>query len=234
MKIFAIDSPLMNLLTKISNLLILNLITVIMCIPIITAGASFTAMHYVCLKIVRGHETSIIKQFFHSFKDNFKQSTIIWVLFLAVSAFLGYDFMLMYLNPTKMSTFVFGGLIAFALVLLFGGCMVFPIQAKFYNKISITIKTAFVFSFKHFFRTLIFLVLKLLPLALFFIGNLGIVLFPLILCFCFSAPGYAAAKMYDKFFQEAEDIINAKHKAEHPEEDNDRIFTDVPETEKTS
>ena len=234
MKLFAIDSPLMNLLSKISNLLILNLITVIMCIPIITAGASFTAMHYVCLKIVRGHETSIIKQFFHSFKDNFKQSTIIWLMFVGILIFLGYDFMIMYENPSKMSTFVFGGLLAFMLIVLFGGCMVFPIQAKFYNKITVTLKTAFVFSFKHFFRTLLFLILKLLPLALFFIGNLGLVFFPVILCFCFTVPGFVAAKMYDKYFQEAEDIINAKQKAEHPEEDNDRIFTDVPETEKTS
>ena len=200
-----------------------------MCIPVITAGASFTAMHYCCLKIVRGHETSILKQFFHSFKDNFKQSTIIWLLFLAIMAFLGYDFALMYYNPTDMSTFVFGGLLAFLLIVLFGGCMVFPIQAKFYNKISVTLKTAFIFSFKHFFRTLLFLVLKLLPLVLLLLGNIGIVAFPLILCFCFSVPGYVAAKMYDKYFQEAEDMILAKQKAENPQEDNERIFTDVPE-----
>ena len=53
MKIFDIDSPLMNVLGKISDLVILNLITVVMCIPIVTAGASFTAMHYCCLKIAR-------------------------------------------------------------------------------------------------------------------------------------------------------------------------------------
>ena len=79
--------------------------------------------------------------------------------------------------------------------------MVFPIQAKFYNKISVTIKTAFVFSFRHFFRTLIFLVLKLVPLVLLLLGNIGIMAFPLILCFCFSLPAYVGAKMYDKFFQ---------------------------------
>ena len=57
MKIFAIDSPLMNILSKIADLMILNLITLVMCIPIVTAGASFTAMHYCCLKLARGHET---------------------------------------------------------------------------------------------------------------------------------------------------------------------------------
>ena len=61
MKIFDIDSPLMQVLGKISDLVILNLITVVMCIPIVTAGASFTAMHYCCLKIARDHETGMFK-----------------------------------------------------------------------------------------------------------------------------------------------------------------------------
>ncbi len=192
MKIFAIDSPLMNILSKIADLMILNLITLVMCIPIVTAGASFTAMHYCCLKLARGHETSMFKQFFHSFKDNFKQSTLIWLIFLVITGFIGYDFLLMYNNPSELSTFVFGGLLVFSIILLFGGSMVFPVQAKFYNSISVTIKTGFIFSFRHFFKTLIFFALKLLPLVLLLLGNIGIMVCPLILCFCFSAPGVVA------------------------------------------
>ncbi|MBP5607630.1 MAG: YesL family protein [Lachnospiraceae bacterium] len=230
MKIFAIDSPLMNILSKIADLLILNLITLVMCIPIVTAGASFTAMHYCCLKLARGHETSMWKQFFHSFKDNFKQSTLIWLLFLVIMGFIGYDFVLMYNNPTELSSFVFGGLLVFTIILLFGGSMVFPVQAKFYNTIPVTIKTGFIFSFRHFFKTLVFFVLKLLPLVLMLLGNIGIMVFPLILCFCFSAPGFVAAKLYDKSFQEAEDIIFAKEAAEKGSTDEEeKIFTDVPE-----
>ena len=82
MKAFDLDGPIMRVLSKISDLLILNIITIICCIPIITAGAAFTAMHYCCLKLVRGKETSMTQDFFHSFKDNFKQSTIIWLIFL--------------------------------------------------------------------------------------------------------------------------------------------------------
>ena len=230
MKIFAIDSPLMNILSKIADLMILNLITLVMCIPIVTAGASFTAMHYCCLKLARGHETSMFKQFFHSFKDNFKQSTLIWLIFLVITGFIGYDFLLMYNNPSELSTFVFGGLLVFSIILLFGGSMVFPVQAKFYNSISVTIKTGFIFSFRHFFKTLIFFALKLLPLVLLLLGNIGIMVFPLILCFCFSAPGFVAAKLYDKSFQEAEDIIYAKQAAEKGEtKDDEKIFTDAPE-----
>lgn len=213
MKIFDIDSPLMRVLGKAADLLVLNLLTLVMCIPIVTAGASLTAMHYCCLKIVRDHENSIPKQFFHSFKDNLRQSTVIWLLFLAVVAFFGLDLHLMYINPTETSTFIFGGIIAALALLLFAGTMVFPIQAKFYNPIPKTLKTAFLFSFKHFPRTLLMLAVNLFPFSLFLLGNLGWMLLPLILCFCFSAPAFLAAVLYNKDFEAAEEAIRAKNEA---------------------
>ncbi|MBO6206125.1 MAG: DUF624 domain-containing protein [Lachnospiraceae bacterium] len=211
MKIFDIDSPLMRVLGKVTDLVVLNLLTVLMCIPIVTAGASFTAMHYCCLKIVRGHENKISKQFFHSFKDNMRQSTVIWLVFLLLLAFFGGDLYLMYLNPSEVSTFILGGIIAALALLFFAGTMVFPLQAKFYNPIPKTIKTAFLFSFRHFPQTLLVMLATLFPFSLFLIGNLGILLFPLILCFCFSAPGYLSAKFYDKDFAAAEEAILAKN-----------------------
>lgn len=213
MKIFDIDSPLMRVLGKAADLLVLNLLTLVMCIPIVTAGASLTAMHYCCLKIVRDHENSIPKQFFHSFKDNLRQSTVIWLLFLAVVAFFGLDLHLMYINPTETSTFIFGGIIAALALLFFAGTMVFPIQAKFYNPIPKTLKTAFLFSFKHFPRTLLMLAVNLFPFSLFLLGNLGWMLLPLILCFCFSAPAFLAAVLYNKDFEAAEEAIRAKNEA---------------------
>ena len=227
MKIFEIDSPLMNVLGKISDLVILNLLTVVMCIPIVTAGAAFTAMHYCCLKIARDHESGIFKLFFHSFKDNFKQSTAIWLLFLVIVAIFVVDCLFMYANPTDLSSYVFGGLLFCMLLVLFIGCMVYPIQAKFVNTIPGTIKNAFIFSFKYFPRTLVILIVKLIPLALFFVanGSIAIAFFPMILCFCFSAPALLAAKLYDKPFQTFEDAYRAANPEENYEDE--KIFNDA-------
>lgn len=227
MKIFDIDSPLMVVLGKVADLVILNIITIIMCIPIVTAGAAFTAMHYCCLKIARDHETGILKLFFHSFKDNLKQSTAIWLLFLVIIAVFVVDCIFMYTNPTEMSSYVFGGLLFCMLLILFVGSIVYPLQARFVNTVPGTLKNAFLFSFKYFPRTLAILVVKLIPFALFFIGNVGLMLFPLIFCFCFSAPGLFAAKMYDKPFLKFEEAYAAAHPAETYEDE--RIFTDVPD-----
>ena len=54
MDFLKIDSPFMKFLGTMADLMILNMLTVLCCVPIVTAGASFTAMHYVLQKLVRG------------------------------------------------------------------------------------------------------------------------------------------------------------------------------------
>lgn len=77
-RLFNMDNKLMRLLGKLANLVFLQLLTLICCLPIITAGASLTAMHKVLLQLRRDEEGSITKAFFHSFRINFRQATIIW------------------------------------------------------------------------------------------------------------------------------------------------------------
>ncbi len=45
-KLFNLDSPVMRALNKMADLLWLNVLTVLLCIPVITGGAALTAMHY--------------------------------------------------------------------------------------------------------------------------------------------------------------------------------------------
>ena len=83
MHFFDPDSPLMNGLSRMTDLVLLNLITLAACLPVVTAGASLTAMHFVLLKMVRGEEGYIVRDWVKSFKQNFREATLIWLLFLA-------------------------------------------------------------------------------------------------------------------------------------------------------
>ena len=76
MSIFEEGSPFQGFLNKVTDLLILNLVTLLLCLPVITAGAALTAMHYVLLKMVRGEEGYIVKSFFRAFKREFRQATV--------------------------------------------------------------------------------------------------------------------------------------------------------------
>lgn len=61
------------------NLVVLHVLWVVYSLPIITIGASTTALYYSCMKMIRTNEGYVHRNFHHSFKQNFKQSTIIWL-----------------------------------------------------------------------------------------------------------------------------------------------------------
>ena len=70
-RIFDMDNKFFRFMSKVADLCILNIICVVCCIPVITAGASITAMYYVTLKMVRNEEAYIIRSFFKSFKQTY-------------------------------------------------------------------------------------------------------------------------------------------------------------------
>ena len=95
MKIFDLESPFMQAMGKVADLMWLNILTLVCCMPIITAGAAMTALHYSALKIARNEECYITKDYFKSFKENLKQSTLIWLIYLVLILVLVLDFFLL-------------------------------------------------------------------------------------------------------------------------------------------
>ena len=90
-RIFNMDNKFFTFMGRLADLVILNLLCIVCCIPIVTAGASITAMYYVTLKMVRNEEAYIIRGFFHSFKQNLKQSLIIHLIMLFAGIMLAAD-----------------------------------------------------------------------------------------------------------------------------------------------
>ena len=200
---FNYDSPLMSGLGKLADLIILNLLTMLFCIPIVTIGASLTACHYVALKIKRG-EGYVIKNFWKSFRENFVQSTAIALI---VSLGLGISlFVALFFNVEGTMASISRGVL-FAATIFWGfiACWVFPLQSKFANTIKNTIKNSFLLSFKYLFRTILMLVINLLPVVLVLV--LSFQWYSLLIMFGFSAPTYLCALLYDKKFEELEEMI---------------------------
>ena len=90
-KLFRMDSPLMRFLTKIADLMVLNILFCVTSIPLITIGASWTALYSVTLKMVRDEEGSVSRSYFRSFRQNFRQATLLWLGVLVVLALLVLD-----------------------------------------------------------------------------------------------------------------------------------------------
>ena len=82
---FGIDSKLYEFLSKIADLIIVNLLFIICSLPIVTIGASTTALYGVTKKMASNSEGYIFRSYFKLFKENFKQSTIMWIILLVLS-----------------------------------------------------------------------------------------------------------------------------------------------------
>lgn len=91
MDILRPDSEFMEFLSKVADFMILNVLCFLLSMPIITAGAAFTAKYYVAMKIVRGEEPSVWKSYWKSFRENFFQITPVWMVFAIIFAVLGLD-----------------------------------------------------------------------------------------------------------------------------------------------
>lgn len=85
MNFFVIDSPLMRTLGKIGDIIGLNLLFVITSIPLFTIGTAISAMYTVTMKIVRGEDPAVIREYFRAYKRNFRPATICWAVLAAVA-----------------------------------------------------------------------------------------------------------------------------------------------------
>ncbi len=200
-KFFDMDSPVMRVLNRVGDLLILNFLMIICCIPIVTVGAAFTAMHYVLLKIVRDEEGYLIRGFFKSFVTNFKQATLIWLLMLLVIAVYVGDCLIFNYSGLVFPKALIIAVVAVAILFLMITVYVFPLQARFDNSIKNTLKNALILAFANLPRTILMIVCYAVPLVLAYFSSYALVF---VVMFGISAPAYGAAWIYSGIFKKLE------------------------------
>ena len=90
--LFRYDSKFWGLIEKITDIVLLNFLFIVTCIPVVTIGASLSAMYSVALKKIKNEDIYVAKEFIKSFRENFKVSTIVWILMIVVGCVLLLDF----------------------------------------------------------------------------------------------------------------------------------------------
>lgn len=159
--LFNMDNPIFRTLGKLADLMILNIVFLICCIPIITIGPALTGMSYVTLKMAEGEEGYIVKSFFKSFRQNFRQGTIIGLIMLVIGLILGVDFLILKEATGSMVTYLRIGIAIAAFFYLMIMLYLFAVLARFYNPIKTTIKNAFIMSIADFPRTIVMILITI-------------------------------------------------------------------------
>ncbi|MBQ1363846.1 MAG: YesL family protein [Oscillospiraceae bacterium] len=162
MKFFSYESRFSQLLLKLCYACYLNLLWFVCSIPIVTIGASTTALYYASLKVVRDEDSHVAALFFRSFRQNFKQATVLWLILLGAGLFLGADGYILYhlrlsSNGTMavMWTLILAVVIAAAVVWVIVAEYVFPLLASVANTNKAMLKNAFLIGTHYLFATIL-------------------------------------------------------------------------------
>jgi len=204
--LFSINSPLWEGTQKLLNLLWLSILWALCSLPIVTMGASTTALYSVTLKYVRNEEGYLTSSFLKAFRDNFRQSSIIWVLSLVSGTFLFINFVVYYRSSAEniffLSLFsVFTGIFA---AFIFANIYVYPLLAYFDNTIRHTIINALIMAICNLPSSIAMMTFSFATLAA------GFLVFPPLL---FAAPGITVCfnsrllrKIFDQYQARPETI----------------------------
>lgn len=204
-RFFNPDNPVMEFIAKIFDLVILNLIFIFSCVPIITIGASTSALSYVTLKMVRGEDPYIWRNFWKSFRQNFKQGTLVWIFSILIFIFLGMDFYIINSQNTSLFAVVRILLWIVCAVALSVFLYVFPVISHFVCTTKQALKNALLMTFGHLPYTLMMLALARLLL---FLCSSSSKLFAMIVVLSgicgFSVVSFVYSIMFDRIFQKYE------------------------------
>lgn len=158
MRFFSYDSKFSQILLKLSASCYLNLLWMLCSLPVFTLGASTTALYSVTLKLARGEDPALTRDFFRAFRRNFRQATLLWLLLLAVGLLLAADGYVLYHLSRSASqpmaivwTLLLAVLIVSAIAYTIVLIHIFPLVATFENTSRAMLKNAFLIGIRYLF-----------------------------------------------------------------------------------
>ena len=158
------DGKFVKVLNRIADLVGLNLLAILFCIPIITIGASITAVYGCIFRIQEKREGYLTKDFWKLFKECFRSSTIIYLVGVAVVAMLYLDYQIFATDSRLdiLQVLVVAGGILVAEIFTYA----FPMESYFENSLKATVKNALLLGISNIPYTLLMLGINVFPFFL--------------------------------------------------------------------
>lgn len=165
-KLFGPDSPVVQFLWKLADLVALNLLWLVCCIPVITIGPSTAAMYCVARDIAKGEWPAILKTFFRAFRENFRQALLVFLILLIPICLVAVYLFLALSGALDHSVWMKMLCCLAALIIGFVWTYVFPLMAQFDNSLGNTLKNAVLLPLANPFLAVLCTALNLLPVIL--------------------------------------------------------------------
>lgn len=126
------EPKIIDMFSRIFELLLLNLLFVLTSLPLITIGASLTALFSVNLKLVRNEESYIIREYFRAFRRDLKPASVTFLLFAVTGTLFSFNIILA-LQSTGL-LYLITGVLSLIFLILLGvyALYYFPLLARFH------------------------------------------------------------------------------------------------------
>lgn len=197
------EKPLWGSLSIVTDFVLLNLLWILCSLPILTIGASTSALYYCMLKIVREREHGIFSMFFHAYRDNLKQGCGLTMILAGIGIFLACDLWFFSLLEGFLFKIAAGIVMILVIVWLLVISYVFPILAQFENTVAGHLRSALILAITHPLKTISIVALNLLPVAFFlFAPSVFVASIPVWLFCGISMVAFFNAKILVKVFEQ--------------------------------
>lgn len=209
-KFFQFDNGFMRTMSKLYDIIFLSVLWIVFSLPIVTIGASTTALYYTAVKVILHERDYVFSSFWKAFKDNFLNATIFWLILMAIYVILGINiWMAVPVFGESIGVIMQAVYIFLILLLSFMSVYIFPVQSRFVmGKIQI-LKLCLFMGMKHLLSSVIMAVIGA-------IAVIGVYLItPLILVMP------VAATLFISFFMER---ILKKYMPEESDENLDQWY----------
>ena len=150
MNFLSYDSWFGRFLFLVADVVTLHFLWLLCSLPVFTIGASTTALYYSCMKRIRTDEGTISRNFLAAFKQNFRQATLLWLGLLAIGFLLMTDLRIGLAVGGWLGKFMLISCSVFLIPYFLICIYIFPVQAKFENRIRDNLKNAFLMSWQSF------------------------------------------------------------------------------------
>ena len=169
--LFHYENPFIQFLVRVGDLMILNLLFILCSLPVVTLGASLTALHRVTQNMLFEQEEPLLKAFFRAFRQNFRQSTLAWLVELVVIVSLVCDVLLVmayFDGGLAKAMYILVAVLAILVAGVFSYLM--PLIARYENGMRQQVNNAVVLAIIKLPKTVLLMLLNLLPVILLLIS----------------------------------------------------------------
>ena len=166
-KLFNSNTVFMQTVDRFFTFCMLNVFTLVCCLPVVTIGAALTACHKAMQKMLTDAESNVGKLYFQAFAKCFKQATLLWLINLPVFAFVAMDIVLLHYNfsgPMTIVTYVILGIVTFLTLGI--DAFAFPMMARYEDTFKNHLSNALYLTTHNLHRTLLLVALSLCPLVI--------------------------------------------------------------------